>query len=142
MDKIDDVIKKRKLNAIIKSAATNAMKKLKKYYKNTNAFVYTVSMSMINIFFFYLHVDFILLFCILLFSNVLMFLIIFLVLDPRLKIAYCYDHNWEQKFILEAMDDITKLYNGIYAPTIDPNAGEDDNTAADEDDLLSHIYKK
>jgi len=46
MDKIEDFQKKRYINEIIKTAAKSAIEKLKKYYKYTDALVYTVSTSM------------------------------------------------------------------------------------------------
>ncbi|CAB5370059.1 unnamed protein product [Rhizophagus irregularis] len=62
------------------------------------------------------------------------------ILDPRLKLTYYKDHNWEEKYITEARDDIKKLYDTTYAPRIDQNIQDEDLTA--DDDLLSHIYKK
>ncbi|POG58024.1 hypothetical protein GLOIN_2v1427122, partial [Rhizophagus irregularis DAOM 181602=DAOM 197198] len=38
------------------------------------------------------------------------------ILDPRLKLTYYKDHNWEEKYITEARDDIKKLYDTTYAP--------------------------
>ena len=46
MDKIEDFQKDRNINEIIKGAAVSFMEKLKKYYKNTDALVYTISTSM------------------------------------------------------------------------------------------------
>lgn len=68
-------------------------------------------------------------------------MLLFLVLDPRLKLTYYKDHNWEEKYITEARDDIKKLYDTTYAPRINQNIQDEDLTA-DDDDLLSHIYKK
>jgi hypothetical protein len=51
MDKIEDFQKKNDTNVVIKTAANSAMEKLKKYYKITDALVYTVSTS---IYIFYL----------------------------------------------------------------------------------------
>lgn len=45
MDKIED-FQKKNINEVIKTAAISAMDKLKKYYKYTDALVYTVSTSM------------------------------------------------------------------------------------------------
>lgn len=45
MNKIED-FQKKNVNNIIKVAANSAMDKLKKYYKYTDALVYTVSTSM------------------------------------------------------------------------------------------------
>jgi predicted transcriptional regulator len=52
MDKIEDFKKKRNLNEIIKIAASSVIDKLKKYYKYTDALVYTVSTGMFIPYFF------------------------------------------------------------------------------------------
>jgi hypothetical protein len=67
--------------------------------------------------------------------------LLFLVLDPRLKLTYYNDHNWEKEYIDQARNDIIKLYNEIYASVETAIDQESNNTDAD-DDLLSHIYKK
>ena len=46
MDKIEDFQKDRDIDKIIKAAAVSSMEKLKKYYKHTDALVYTISTSM------------------------------------------------------------------------------------------------
>ena len=46
MDKIEDFQKDRDIDEIIKAAAVSSMEKLKKYYKHTDALVYTISTSM------------------------------------------------------------------------------------------------
>ncbi|CAB4432336.1 unnamed protein product [Rhizophagus irregularis] len=61
-------------------------------------------------------------------------------LDPRLKLTYYKDHNWEEEYITEARDDIRKLYDITYTLRIDQNIQDEDLIA--DDDLLSHIYKK
>lgn len=43
MDRIEDLKSNRNTNEIIKSAAKNAMEKIKKYYVYTSALVYSVS---------------------------------------------------------------------------------------------------
>lgn len=45
MDKIEDFQRDRNINENVKIAANYAMDKLKKYYKHTDALVYTVSTS-------------------------------------------------------------------------------------------------
>ncbi|CAB4409482.1 unnamed protein product [Rhizophagus irregularis] len=62
------------------------------------------------------------------------------ILDPRLKLTYYKDHNWEEEYIMEARDDIRKLYDTTYVPRINQNIQDEDLIA--DDDLLSHIYKK
>jgi hypothetical protein len=49
MDKIED-FQNRDVKESIKIAAMSAMKKIKKYYKNTNALVFTISTSMFTFF--------------------------------------------------------------------------------------------
>ena len=67
-------------------------------------------------------------------------MLLFLVLDSRLKLTYYKNHNWEEKYITEVRDDIKKLYDTTYAPRIDQNIQDEELNA--DDDLLSHIYKK
>ena len=50
MDKIEDFQKDQNINETIKIAANNAIEKLKKYYKNTSALVYTISTSKFTFF--------------------------------------------------------------------------------------------
>ncbi|PKB96376.1 hypothetical protein RhiirA5_263021, partial [Rhizophagus irregularis] len=80
MDKIEDFDKEAGIDEIVKQAARNAMKKLKKYYQYTDGMIYTIST----------------------------------ILDPWLKLTYHRDHNWEEKYITEARDDIKNLYDTIY----------------------------
>ena len=103
------------------------MEKLKKYYQHTDALVYTISTSKFHIFFIFM--------LILLYTYYS-----YLVLDPRLKLTYHYDHNWEEQYITQARNDITELYNKIYAPTISNPIEEDDDPV--EDNFLNHVYKK
>jgi hypothetical protein len=58
MDKIEEFDKKRNINEIVKIAAKNAMEKLKKYYKYTDALVYTISTSTFTPFYIYIFFDF------------------------------------------------------------------------------------
>lgn len=51
MDKIED-FQKRDVKEVVKTAAGSAIDKLKKYYKKTDALVYTISTSMFNFFFY------------------------------------------------------------------------------------------
>ena len=51
MDKIEDFQKDRNVDEIVKIAANYAMEKLKKYYKHTDALVYTVSTSKFTFFY-------------------------------------------------------------------------------------------
>jgi len=72
------------------------------------------------------------------FSFINVFFTIFLVLDPRLKLAYHKSNDWEERFINEARKTITDLYNQYAPAAIEPI--EDDNLP--KDDLFNHIYKK
>ncbi|RGB33474.1 hypothetical protein C1646_611985, partial [Rhizophagus diaphanus] len=82
MDKIEDFQKNQDIKEAIKIAANSAMQKLKKYYKHTDALVYTIST----------------------------------ILDPRLKLTYHKDNNWEEEFIIEARKAISDVYEKQYAP--------------------------
>lgn len=129
MDTIEDYQQKDDIEQIIKTAANQAKEKLQKYYKYTDAIVYTVSTSM------YFFASYI-------YGNLFsLTVVLFLVLDPRLKLTYHNDHNWEKEYIDKAQNDITSLYEEIYASVGTPIDQETNNTDVD-DDLLSHIYKK
>ena len=65
-------------------------------------------------------------------------LIFFLVLDPRLKLQYYKDHNWEIEFIDIALEDIESLYKSNYAPAESVQDSVEDSS----NDLLNHIYKQ
>jgi hypothetical protein len=131
MDKIEDFQKQNDTNVVIKTAANSAMEKLKKYYKTTDALVYTVSTSIyifyLIFFFFTIYVG-------------LFIFTIFLVLDPRLKLTYHRGNNWEEEYIAEAQKTISDLYENQYAPVAEELV-EEDNELSD-DDLFCHIYKK
>jgi hypothetical protein len=73
-------------------------------------------------------------------TSLLLTILLFLVLDPRLKLSYFNDHNWEKEYIDKAKNDITNLYDQIYA-SLETPIDQESNTDVD-DDLLSHIYKK
>lgn len=64
-----------------------------------------------------------------------------LVLDPRLKLTYHSDHNWEEEYITAARNSVNDLYEKLYAPGTD-RVQEEVTAGDDDDDLLSHIYKK
>lgn len=67
-------------------------------------------------------------------------MLLFLVLDPRLKLAYHNDHHWEEVYITAARDSISDLYEKTYASGI--NRSVQAVVTVDDDDLLGHIYKK
>lgn len=62
----------------------------------------------------------------------------FLVIDPRLKLQYYKDHEWESDFIDQALEDIEHIYKTDYAPTTSTQNSIEDTG----DDLLNHIYKR
>ncbi|GBB87872.1 hypothetical protein RclHR1_14370003 [Rhizophagus clarus] len=59
------------------------------------------------------------------------------IFDPQLKLTYHRDHNWEEKYITEAQNDINDT---IYTLRLDRNVQDEDFTA--DNDFFSHIYKK
>jgi hypothetical protein len=135
MNKIEDFQKTNVTNVVIKTAANCAMEKLKKYYKTTDALVYTVSTS---IYIFYLIFFFFIIYVSLFIFNKIF--TIFLVLDPQLKLTYHRVNNWEEEYITEARKAISDLYENQYAPAAEELV-EEDNELSD-DDLFCHIYKK
>ena len=70
--------------------------------------------------------------------NVLLF---FLVLDPRLKLNYYKDNEWEEPYITEIQNSISDLYQKQYAP-LPSTVVESDQNKVRDDNLLNHIYKK
>ena len=70
--------------------------------------------------------------------NVLLF---FLVLDPRLKLNYYKDNEWEEPYITEIQNSISDLYQKQYAP-LPSTVIESDQNKVRNDNLLNHIYKK
>jgi hypothetical protein len=63
----------------------------------------------------------------------------FLVLDPRLKLAYYQEMNWEKKYIDEASIAISVHYRCEYAPSLEEESQHEDN---EEDELVAYIYKR
>ena len=63
-----------------------------------------------------------------------------LVLDPRLKLTYYKNNNWEEQYITETRKVVSDLYEKQYAPTTDEDVNDDNEHS--EDDLFCHIYKK
>lgn len=55
MDKIEDFDKEANIDEIVKKAACNAMEKLKKYYQYTDGIIYTISTSMLQIFYYFIY---------------------------------------------------------------------------------------
>lgn len=58
MDKIEDFDKETNIDEVVKKVASNALEKLKKYYRYTDGIIYTVSTSIFHIFIFILYLYF------------------------------------------------------------------------------------
>lgn len=128
MDEIED-LQTTNTNQVVKIAAKNAMEKIKKYYHYTSALVYNVSTG--KFLYFYVNLVF------LIFN---FFTILFLVLDPRLKLQYYKDNEWEENYISEVRTSVFNIYNTQYAPSPSTAIEPDQNNKSDG--LFHHIYKK
>jgi hypothetical protein len=62
-------------------------------------------------------------------------------MDPRLKLQYYKDNNWEESFIQNAKKQITDLWNSTYKTNTFTSEEFAENNN-DDDDLFSHIFKK
>jgi len=60
-------------------------------------------------------------------------------LDPRLKLNYYKENNWERRYINSAQKLIYDVYQVEYAPI---NSEISNNENDGEDDLTSQIYKR
>ena len=60
-------------------------------------------------------------------------------LDPRLKVQYYKDHGWEEKYIRNAKQQVTELWNSTYKPNTTEAEAEADDM---DNDLFGHIFKK
>ena len=69
-------------------------------------------------------------------------MIFLLVLDPRLKLDYYRDNNWEANFINNAHQVIKDIYQSGYAPNLTVFSNPENNDIEEEDDLTAHIYKR
>ena len=61
----------------------------------------------------------------------------FLVLDPRIKLAYYKDHGWEERYITGAKNLVMKIYKEHYAPIEDGSTYDMTKTF---NDVQSHIF--
>ena len=59
-------------------------------------------------------------------------------MDPRLKLQYYEDNGWKEKYIKEAKNVVTEIWENIYKNQFDTSQSSD----SVEDELLSHIFKK
>ncbi|CAJ0747751.1 16278_t:CDS:10 [Entrophospora sp. SA101] len=64
------------------------------------------------------------------------------ILDPRLKLDYYRDNNWEANFINNAHQVIKDIYQSGYAPNLTVFSNSENNDIEEEEDLTSHIYKR
>ncbi|CAJ0910650.1 5676_t:CDS:2, partial [Entrophospora sp. SA101] len=64
------------------------------------------------------------------------------ILDPRLKLDYYRDNNWEANFINNAHQVIKDIYQSGYAPNLTVFSNSENNDIEEDDDLTSHIYKR
>jgi hypothetical protein len=60
-------------------------------------------------------------------------------MDPRLKLQYYKDNNWEESFIREVKRQVTELWISTYKVNTEVVEESLDN---ENDDLYSHIFKK
>ncbi|CAJ0643384.1 13116_t:CDS:10 [Entrophospora sp. SA101] len=63
------------------------------------------------------------------------------ILDPRLKLDYYRDNNWEANFINNAHQVIKDIYQSGYAPNLTVFSNPENNDIEEEEDLTAHIYK-
>ncbi|CAB4443314.1 unnamed protein product [Rhizophagus irregularis] len=63
-----------------------------------------------------------------------------LILDPRLKLEYMKDNEWERSWIDKTKNDVSKIYNMLYAPQEIQNISIEYNSS--DEDLVSHISKR
>lgn len=62
-------------------------------------------------------------------------------MDPRLKLQYYRDNNWEESFIQNAKKQVIDLWNSTYK-TNTSISGEFDENDDNDNDLFNHIFKK
>lgn len=59
------------------------------------------------------------------------------VLDPRLKLQYYHDKEWEEEYISIAKTTVTKIWTDFYKNS---SSVVEESDGADE--LLDHVFKK
>ena len=59
------------------------------------------------------------------------------ILDPRLKLEYYREHNWDKRWIEESVKVLTRIYEKDYSVLI-----ADTSESSDEEDLCHHLYKR
>ncbi|CAB4384487.1 unnamed protein product [Rhizophagus irregularis] len=63
-----------------------------------------------------------------------------LILDPRLKLEYMKDNEWEKCWIDKTKNDVSEIYNTLYVPKEIQNTRIECNSS--DEDLVSHISKR
>ncbi|CAB5357773.1 unnamed protein product [Rhizophagus irregularis] len=64
----------------------------------------------------------------------------FEILDPRLKLEYMKDNEWEKCWIDKTKNDVSEIYNTLYVPKEIQNTRIECNSS--DEDLVSHISKR
>jgi hypothetical protein len=60
-------------------------------------------------------------------------------MDPRLKLQYYIDNQWEEPFIQDARSLVTNLWETTYKVN---NTEVEESSADDSDDIFGRIFKK
>ncbi|CAB5381744.1 unnamed protein product [Rhizophagus irregularis] len=60
-------------------------------------------------------------------------------LNPRLKLEYMKDNEWEKRWIDKTKNDVSEIYNTLYAPQEIQNISIEYNSS--NEDLVSYISK-
>ncbi|CAB5194151.1 unnamed protein product [Rhizophagus irregularis] len=63
-----------------------------------------------------------------------------LILDPRLKVEYIKDNEWEIQWVDRTKKTVSELYMTLYAPQETQNTNIEYNSS--DEDLVSHIFKR
>ncbi|CAB5356115.1 unnamed protein product [Rhizophagus irregularis] len=63
-----------------------------------------------------------------------------LILDPRLKVEYMKDNEWETQWVDRTKKTVSELYMTLYAPQETQNTNIEYNSS--DEDLVSHISKR
>ncbi|EXX58507.1 hypothetical protein RirG_197330 [Rhizophagus irregularis DAOM 197198w] len=66
--------------------------------------------------------------------------VIYIVLDPHLKVEYMKDNEWETQWVDRTKKTVSELYMTLYAPQETQNTNIEYNSS--NEDLVSHISKR
>jgi hypothetical protein len=135
LDKLEDEYDERKEyeeddEEGVSLALKQSIEKIKQYYAFTEGLIYTVATSK-----YWLPCIVLLYIYNYLFNHCFLLII---VLDPRIKLEYYKENDWEESLIQEAKKQVTLLWESTYKINIERVAESSD----DEDDLYGHIFKK